>query len=113
MLRTIVEAAIGFVVPIRLSSRLYLIDQLNENGVEANAIPLACLREFADLAVEDTKRLWAPRGWKSHVTTTIEGQAMLIKWAMEGTSGGGAYNNLRAVLRKHGVAIKGSDTDRS
>jgi hypothetical protein len=93
---------------------LYLEKQLQENGVDTRGLSKACLQEFTGIAIDEAKRRSTERGsrghWKTHVTTVIEGKAIVIKHAIDGTSRGENYNQLRVILRKHRVELKGSDT---
>lgn len=92
-------------------SRLYLEAQLKENGVDAASLPKDCLQDLTDFSISETKRLWQPweKLWKSRIPTLIDGQAVLIMHAIEGTGSGELYNHLRSIMRRHGVELKGCD----
>ena len=113
-MRTLISALVGFLAPVRWSGRLYLEKQLQENGVDTRSISKLCLQELTGIAIDEAKRSsterWSQGHWKTHVTTAIEGKAIVIKYAIDGTGGGESYNQLRGVLRRHRVKLKGSDT---
>jgi hypothetical protein len=103
---------IGLVLPVRSSSRLYLERQLKENGVDLALLSKECLQDLTDFSIAEIKRVWGPSEtiWKSRVPTLIDGEAVMIMHAIEGTGSGELYNQLRSIMRKHGVQLMGHDT---
>lgn len=55
--RYLLSVAAGLITPIRITSRLYLQDQLSRCGVGGEQIPEACLQELANYRVATSKRI--------------------------------------------------------
>lgn len=102
----------GLALPVRWTSRLYLEAQLRENGVDTARLSKHCIQDLADYCISETKRLWQPLEtiWKSRIPAVIDGQAIMIMHAIDGTGSGQQYNHLRSIMRRRGVQLRGSDT---
>src|ERR1700737_1294072 len=84
----------GLVLPVRWTSRLYLKAQLKANGVNTAHLSKDCLQDLTDFSISETKRLWElwEKIWKSRIPTLIDGEAVVIMHAIEGTGSGDVSN---------------------
>lgn len=106
ILATIFGALLSLIVPLRWTSRLYLEQQLRENGIDPSRLPRPCLQELADDVIAHARE--DANVWRANVRAQVvqftEGQAILIAQVLQGTASGGDTNDrIRSVLRKHGV----------
>jgi hypothetical protein len=103
---TIFGALMSLILPLRWTGRLYLEQQLRENGVNTSKLPKACLQELADDVIAHARedaRTWR-KNVRSQVVQFTKGSAILIAQVLKGTASGGTTNErIRSVLRKHGV----------
>jgi hypothetical protein len=83
----LLKAVIGLLTPIRITSRLYLIDQLRRFGADVNKIPEPCLQELADEIVRTTKSIAAMShcGWREIITDQVEGSAVNLSRILDGS----------------------------
>jgi hypothetical protein len=103
---TIFGALVALIVPLRWTGRLYLVQQLQENGIDTARLPKACLQELADdviVRAREDARIWHANV-RAQVVQFTEGWAILIAQVLKGTASGGDTNDrIRFILGKHGV----------
>ena|SRR5438067_12595161 len=99
----------GLLAPIRITSRLYLADQLARSGVDLKRWPESCLQELADHSVEITKtrsKFWR-QSWRAEVVEDLELQALLIRTALGFVEAPeGLYpNDIAEILLSYGIPV--------
>jgi hypothetical protein len=111
-MRKLFNVIAGFVVPIRITSRLYLADRLAHYGVDIKRLPESCLQELADDIVRTTRSVAAlsRKGWREIVTDHLEGAAVSIARLLLGepllNSPFTEYiDHFAKIIRKHGVFV--------
>ena len=68
---------IGHLLPIRMTSRLYLAQALRRYGVDLDRIPPPCIQALADKSVDLTKTiaLMERKPWRHRVVSDLDGMA--------------------------------------
>ena len=105
---------VNAVMPIGLMSRLYLKQQLRDDGIDVRSIPDACFQELADEAVKSAK-FWAKKerkGWRKRVIQALRAEARLLALIIDETREDphkytvGPYpDEKRAILVRYGVKV--------
>lgn len=113
-MRKLLNAVAGFVIPIRITSRLYLADRLAHYGVDVTHLPQPCLQELADDIMESVRGIAAlsRKSWREIVTDHIDGAAVNIARLLLGEEPldrspmyGEYLDHLAAIMRRHGVSM--------
>lgn len=80
VIQQLFAAALGALVPVSYSAKLYLVRELQKSGVNTATIPEACLRELTTAAVRQCKEQsrFEGRSWRRSITQHIEQIAFLI-----------------------------------
>jgi hypothetical protein len=108
-IRSLLTAILGAVTPLRYSSKLYLVRELQKCGMNTSIIPEACLRDLTDEAIRQCKEQSRFEGhsWRGTITRHIEQVAFLITCRLNGDN---IYLSAMTwpvpfvdILRKHGL----------
>jgi hypothetical protein len=109
VLQYLLAAMLGAVLPVRYSSKLYLVRELQKCGVNTAIIPEACLCDLTDEAIRKCKEQSAFEGhrWRHAITQHISQIAFLIACRLQGDdiymSAVGWPVPFVDILRKHGL----------
>jgi hypothetical protein len=104
----------GFLLPIRFTSRIYLAKQLRKQGIDTAKIPDACMQEMADIAVSLNKFEAGMTNAASRtlVPKSLESQAAVIADILDNTPMDGVWSEyatpFRDILNRHGVKVRPS-----
>lgn len=111
-MRKLLYAIARPLLPVRLTSRLYLADRLAGFGVDVRRIPTPCMQELANDVITAAKKMATLSGqrWREVITDRLAAEARDIAMVMNGTYdyGGTAReygNRIRSILKKHGVRL--------
>jgi hypothetical protein len=76
----------GALMPVRYTGKLYLIRELQKEGVDTSIIPESCLQELTDEAIRRCKdqSSFEGRNWRSAITQHLEQIAFLIACRLQG-----------------------------
>lgn len=113
MLRLLILALIGRLMPVTYSGRRYFRRALQQNGVDISKIPNPCLDELADQAIRQGKSIaaLAGRNLQTSVVQAIDGQAVGVAIVLDPPADAASWfsadSRLRyaSVLEKHGVTV--------
>jgi hypothetical protein len=85
-LQYLLAAILGAVIPVRYSSKLYLVRELQKFGTNTSIIPEACLRDLTEEAIRQCKEQSRFEGpsWRGTITQHIEQIAFLITCRLDG-----------------------------
>jgi hypothetical protein len=82
----IVTALVGAVLPIRYTGKLYLVRELQKEGVQTHNLSESCLQELTNEIIRQCKEQaeFEHRNWRSVITQHIEQVAFLIACRLQG-----------------------------
>ena len=111
-MRKLVNVIAGLLIPIRVTSRLYLADRLGRYGVDVARITQPCLQELADDVLVTTRSIAAlsRKNWREIVTDHLDGAAvnftsLLLDGPEDGDMPAEYREHFAEIFRRHGVPL--------
>ena len=102
---------VGLLMPIRITSRLYLAEQLRKQGIAPDQLPASCVQDLADECVRYLKVRAGLGGgsWRAEVTEELELDAAIVADLLSGRVPADweefAPLPAREILARHGIPI--------